>query len=62
MINPNPTLRRILPVLMLILIVFGLVLTGGHSEEEEDIPDTNGTLVSIKMTQARLEETGICGK
>jgi hypothetical protein len=41
---------------MLILIAFGLALTGGHSEEEEDTPDTDGAVVNIDMTQARLVE------
>jgi hypothetical protein len=55
MINPNPTLRRILPIVMLILIVFGLALTGGHSEEEATA-NTDGAAIKTKMTQARLEE------
>ena len=37
------------------LIVFGLALTGGHSEEN-DSPDADGMVIEIKMTQARLEE------
>jgi len=53
MIKPNPALRPILPILMLILIVFVLALTGGHSEEE-DSPDADGTV--INMTEARPEE------